>query len=406
MSYDNVIIFGAGVSCDAGIPLLDNFVDTMWNFSVRGISPNGPIPMKDRELLQQANEILIGLERYNSRANFKLKNLEDVLSLLSFEALAGGDSRTKYQTWVKAITTTIELSSIHPYRTEFNLAKDVRNTNYHIFWDTILGTHHHQRPPALITFNYDLVFERALWDYFHCLVDDDFAKPAKHSCGIHYFLKPYDFTIKLQQAFHVLPIPGSRPAVNTRHNGFTPSFEYNTKAEVNIPYLKLHGSLNWCSGTPPRQEDLGCANQIPTLLPTQAAETPLLLPPVFNKMNSGDVIPVWARALEILREAKHIILVGYSLPRTDIYMQYFLKSAVGPNSSLQKIIVFDPALFSNDVRNEEMRKRYRECFSPQFQEQITFEPRVEPMFPEADRGKFSHFLQTLQNNAKELLFTP
>ena len=30
MPYDNVIIFGAGASYDAGIPLLKDFVDTMW----------------------------------------------------------------------------------------------------------------------------------------------------------------------------------------------------------------------------------------------------------------------------------------------------------------------------------------------------------------------------------------
>ncbi len=121
-------------------------------------------------------------------------------------------------------------------------------------------------------------------------------------------------------------------------------------------------------------------------------------------MNSSNVNSVWQKGLEILREAKHIILVGYSLPKTDIYMQYFLKAAVGPNSSLQKIIVFDPTLFCAGAANEEMRKRYRECFSPQFQERITFEPKMEHQFNEDEKGKFSHFIQTLKNCRNELFF--
>ncbi|HEY2330245.1 MAG TPA: hypothetical protein VGI63_10585 [Verrucomicrobiae bacterium] len=197
MSYDNVIIFGAGASADAGIPLLNNFVDTMWNYSVRGRSPRGELSDEDKKLLAEANQIRIDLERYNSRANFKLRNLEDVLSLLSFEAFAGGDSLKKYQAWVRAITRTVELSTLHP---------------------------------------------------------------------------EVDSTLTLEQR------------------------------------------LNF--------------------------------------------------------------------------------------------IVFDPTLFRDEAANEEMRMRYRECFSPQFQEQITFEPKVEHQFDENEKGKFSHFVQTLKNSRDELLFTP
>jgi hypothetical protein len=33
-SFDNVILLGAGSSYDAGIPLLCNFVDRMWEYAV------------------------------------------------------------------------------------------------------------------------------------------------------------------------------------------------------------------------------------------------------------------------------------------------------------------------------------------------------------------------------------
>lgn len=408
MAYDNVIIFGAGASVDAGIPLLNNFVDTMWGYAVRGKTPNGVISADDRKLLEQADAIRVGLERYNSRANFNMRNLEDVLSLLSFESLAGGEALEKYQTWVRAITRTVELSTSHTFSQASQENLNYRKTIYHEFWNSILGANSSSHPPALISFNYDLVLERTLWDFFHYLLNNNSNfRPQKDSCKINYFLKPYNFTIKTQLCEYLVKEGPPRQQVNIRHQGFKPSIEFNSndKADFEIPYLKLHGSLNWCSRTTPKQDENISDELRPANAPIQAAETPLILPPVFNKMNSGNVNSVWQNGLEILREAKHIILVGYSLPKTDIYMQYFLKAAVGPNSNLQKIIVFDPALFHNDEGNEQMRKRYRECFSPQFQDQIIFEPELEPMLGPSQSGKFSHFVEMLKKSRNDLFFT-
>ena len=189
-------------------------------------------------------------------------------------------------------------------------------------------------------------------------------------------------------------------------SGFRPDFRFNCDADIEIPYLKLHGSLNWCSRTIATQSEQVNMDLMPLDFPTQAVQTPLILPPVFNKMNASNVNPVWMRGLEILRKAKHIIIVGYSLPKTDIYMQYFLKSAVGPNNNLQWITVFDPTLFRNDAANEEMRSRYQECFSQQFQDRIVFQPKVNEMISESERGKFSHFVEILLNSQRDLMFIP
>ena len=110
MNYDNVIIFGAGASVDAGTPLLNNFADTMWSLAIREKSRGGQLSASDLDLFQKANRVRVALEHYNSRANFRLRNLEDVLSLLSFEAISGVDSKANHDTWVKAITRTIKVS--------------------------------------------------------------------------------------------------------------------------------------------------------------------------------------------------------------------------------------------------------------------------------------------------------
>jgi hypothetical protein len=200
----------------------------------------------------------------------------------------------------------------------------------------LLGSDLHRDPPAVITFNYDLVFERALWEYFHWVPNHP-LKPVVCSCKIRYYVEPYDFVIK-----------GS-PSMNAPLPFFRAEFQYNHEDEVEIPYLKLHGSLNWCSRLMASMMPRAGEKLLPAGRLTQVVESPLILPPVFNKMNAGDVSAVWQKALELLRGAKYIIIVEYSLPKTDSYMQYFLKSAVGPNSNLQWIKVFDPVLFRKDA---------------------------------------------------------
>ena len=85
--------------------------------------------------------------------------------------------------------------------------------------------------------------------------------------------------------------------------------------------------------------------------------------------------------------------VGYSLPQTDIYMQYFLKSALGPNTDLNKIFVFDPVLYNDDVKSREMKDRYACCFSPQLQKRIIFQPDSDNY--QKDKGTIKYFVHEM-----------
>jgi hypothetical protein len=390
--YHNVIIFGAGASANAGIPLLDSFVNKMWEYATRGKVGDEIISEADREILVKAHEIRTQLERYNTRASFNDRNLEDILSLLSFEALAGGENAASYETLVKAVARTVELSCGAKHHDATPKEPFTNNHVYDFLWRALLSEKLAETAPALITFNYDLVLERTLWQHFHNLD----TQPIK-SCGLKYFLGSNDFIIKC--ANHRYTIPHNergRGAYNLLTDGQKPIYALGEKADIEIPYLKLHGSLNWNQDNP--------LNPPPTP-PTQSVEKPLILPPVFNKMNSREIYAVWKKALDVLRQAKNIIVVGYSLPKTDIYMQYFLKSAVGPNSNLQKIIIFNPTLFQNNAENEEMKKRYMECFSPQFGDRIIFCPDF-PGVGENEKGTFYHFVNSLSNFPQELFFYP
>ncbi len=160
---------------------------------------------------------------------------------------------------------------------------------------------------------------------------------------------------------------------------------------LDIKLLKLHGSLNFPSGKVESRWS-----------PLEALEEPKIIPPVFNKTDSTFGTPIWKAALDALRDCKHLIICGYSLPTTDTYMQYFLKAALGPNRNLHKLHVFDPEIFRGEQKGKDLEDRYGICFSEQFRDRIQFRP------PETQTrtklGTFHHMVTILQNNPKDLLF--
>jgi hypothetical protein len=81
---DNIIIFGAGVSADAGIPLLANFVDKMWEFAVRGKNGQDELSDEDKIIFKKVLDIREELNGYHGRASLDDRNIEDILSILSF----------------------------------------------------------------------------------------------------------------------------------------------------------------------------------------------------------------------------------------------------------------------------------------------------------------------------------
>lgn len=236
--------------------------------------------------------------------------------------------------------------------------------------------------PTIISFNYDLVLERSL---FQTVVGTDY-KP--HSArfpfdGIN--LKyHYNFVNDLRFKAKYVPFTVSRGDDFGREDGMIlEATEETLRNPVDIEILKLHGSLNF----PTKKNEV--------FFPTNVAKDPYILPPVINKWVGKNEEAVWSTGLQKLREAKNIIIVGYSLPTTDIFMQYFLKAGVGPNLNLNRIIVHNPALYRGGTENELMRERFANCFSPQLQSRIDFKP-VEFSKPSLN-GTFEGFVERLDN---------
>ncbi|MBV1932384.1 MAG: hypothetical protein KUG71_11790, partial [Porticoccaceae bacterium] len=131
---------------------------------------------------------------------------------------------------------------------------------------------------------------------------------------------------------------------------------------------------------------------------------PYILPPVSNKQSNGSGNQSWKTALQRLREAKNVVFVGYSLPKTDMYMQFFLKAALGPNQELNKLFVFDPVLWEDSDASRDMKKRYEMCFSEQLRSRIVFKPELSHTSHSKFSGTTKHFVNVMEDDPSSILF--
>ncbi|HNC22628.1 MAG TPA: SIR2 family protein [Opitutaceae bacterium] len=397
---DTVIIFGAGFSKDAGIPLLGDFVDTMLEIAIRRSCRGVRLSDEDAQIFQQAVAARNALDHYHGRANFNDRNIEDILSILTFNCQAGDPGAREHLEAVQtAISRTIELTC------EVRHPGVSRDGNYRIvpdpsplyceFWQGLLRhAGAGQTLPTLITFNYDLVLERALLQ-------------AVIGTGFHN-LDQFGGKDFLRINYHHPRIPKLvYQIVRARFNSGTSFLDGLALRDVGpeaagdelaVEILKLHGSLNFPrnGAAAPTRETYNVA---------QALAHPQILPPIFNKHADDSLNEVWKVALQRLRSAKNVIIVGYSLPSTDIYMQYFMKSALGPNLLLNKIFVYNPAVAEMAPAAAEARQRYETCFSAQLRSRIDFSPPSALRHSTAPLPRTTvDFVRTIASEPRSILF--
>jgi len=391
---DNVIIFGAGASADAGIPLMAGFVEKMWEFAMRGRNGEEPLSLEDKNTFNEAMKIKNELDGYHGRANFNDRNIEDILSILSFNFIGGKKADKEKLDWMlKAISRTIELTCSVKHDGALNKIQTTGPEYYKNFWKELFKRENaYTSLPTIITFNYDLVLERSLFQVLLNKYYDVNNNPFPgNGINIKYHYEAFKgWTHSVRYCTFGPPNRTSGSCLEPIENSTPSNF-------IDIEILKLHGSLNF-----PEKK---LKDNTP-VSPTNVVENPYILPPIINKLSTNKAEKMWRVALTRLRENKNVVIVGYSLPQTEIYMQYFLKTALGPNLNLDKIFVFDPVLFKDDKNAENMKDRYACCFAPQLQDRIVFRPALDRKkhSGEINAGKFVHFYRMINDTENPIFF--
>ena len=166
----------------------------------------------------------------------------------------------------------------------------------------------------------------------------------------------FNYDYALEYAFHVAGIPLA--------------YCLEDAGAAAIPYLKLHGSLNWgrcedCGSIIPYSIERWASHaKTATVLDLGDHETPLYLskhlgdlqhcgrtvppdpfivPPTWNKTRYSDSIAqVWQRAAKELASARAILLVGYSFPRTDEFFRHLIALSLAGGPLVDTFAIVNP----------------------------------------------------------------
>jgi hypothetical protein len=176
-------------------------------------------------------------------------------------------------------------------------------------------------------------------------------------------------------------------------------FDYGHDGDLkdnSIPLLKLHGSINWARCPDCRNlevlgfdkatldergpndpvymrlKDACLGHQICHGIPREVA----IVPPTWNKsQHYKEIANVWRIAARRLSEAENIVILGYSLPATDEFFRYLFALGTVGSARLQQLLVFNP--------DPEVDKRYRSLFGPMALQRYRLISGVEGYFEQA-----------------------
>jgi hypothetical protein len=146
-----------------------------------------------------------------------------------------------------------------------------------------------------------------------------------------------------------------------------------------VPIIKLHGSVNWfrtSKSDPPDQwlafQNFGsrepgqfCGINKPGFLlgelgPDLSCEgfegesvVPAIVPPMLGKSAVHPIVAAqWRAAIEVLRRAKTVDIIGYSFPETDAFMLRLLTEGLGRNQGIEDIMVVNRDDLSSEWRTK------------------------------------------------------
>ncbi len=74
------------------------------------------------------------------------------------------------------------------------------------------------------------------------------------------------------------------------------------------------------------------------------------MPPTWRKVFGGGLTEVWSKAITTLTEATRIIIIGFSMPSTDVHFKYLLAAGLRGNISLRKLFFINPAEDQKSLR--------------------------------------------------------
>jgi len=304
----NVYILGAGFSFDAGLPLVNDFLERMGD-----CLDSDSLNQRSRMAISKVFEFRLKAAAAAYRAKLNVENIEELFSLAS--ALEGESASEYISTAIAATLDTISRSKRIPEftitvfgNTVPGVTQTVRNPRriplYQLYSEILTGNvtgKDYSTKNSFITFNYDTLLEDGL-----------------HGAGI-------PFTYGIPETF-----------VSYEH-------EKCTKDGSGVPVYKLHCSVNLIIDRISKN-NMKIYDCFDWVKDREEMERVLIVPPTWRKTFAEQLGFIWEGAVRALRHATRVFVLGFSMPPTDTHFKYLLTAGLQDNISLRKFFFVNPGL--------------------------------------------------------------
>lgn len=360
----NVYILGAGFSVEAGLPVIKDFMNRMRD-AAAWLEERG-----NRGDEVAAIESVLDFRLRAAAAAYRIpvnvENIEELFSLAS----ATGSTRLSDQVTM-AIAATLDYCSATAPGSNFISVTRLVDAKW-------------EKPPN--------------WQFSHDLKDSygPTAMGSVYSCPLYEFyvgllcgyfdqggvdrrdtIISLNYDTIVEEALSGLALPFGYPG-DEMIEGRPP--RPRTDAERRpITVLKLHGSVNLAAAVD---------NDISVLVYPSYRDLrkegllPILVAPTWQKSLGRYLSAVWREGVSALTTATRVVILGYSVPRTDQHFRYLLAAGLQENISLRKVLIV------NDDKHEEFQERLSSLFRPEHFEQEIIErvPRTVRQFLLTENG--------------------
>lgn len=302
-----VYILGAGFSAPLGLPVMSNFIEMSRNLYA-----------SDKKRYEHFGRVFENIRQRLAYITMfyksDLSNIEEVLSILEMERLAGKVAKEETEDYIKYIVDVIQHFTppiVGPnYFEQSSKGKYRTSTSEGVPAGTLRS--------SMVSGDLSLRYAGFVLNLFNANLEIN-EMGEKKPGRFNEFEVSYSINKNSTNTYSVITLNYDLVLENYAEyfsqNTLGEGLKFNRPTKKNqeaSPYLvKLHGSV----------------------------DTNVIVSPTWNKTITSQIEKEWDAAYQLLSSANYIFVVGYSLPDSDAYVKYLLKSSVMKSENLKKIDV-------------------------------------------------------------------
>jgi len=292
-----VYILGAGFSAPLGLPVMSNFLEKS-----KDLYFENPEKYKHfKKIFDRISDMSYCKNYYNT----DLFNIEEILSILEMNDNVSGNSEFK-EIFAQYLCDVIEYYT--PNINSYSIIPELSDWYKYLFADDVKKIFNYYG--YFICSLFRLIFRKYKVDLEGVGLVDEINTHIEKPNNLEYSIITLNYDMVVES--FIIFAKEKYKEINSQYYGFNRS---GSKTLENNPWLvKLHGSV----------------------------EKKEIIAPTWNKFLKPSIILYeWKRAYELLKEANQIRIIGYSLPITDSYIKYLLKTSLveSENKHFKKIDV-------------------------------------------------------------------